>query len=215
MDLSYNYAFNKPVSLGVGTGLSDDAYVGIGYSTMSLLVLFLVACVLATIPIILGARKMRSAMVIGGSNSFVISAACHVPILEEAEMALLISGDTDDFEQTTETKHSREAPPDASLQAVTPYDSESGGLEMHRLLESQMTTRASNTLAHLDSEIIDNPKSEMSLTEISQGPLRWGSVRLPIAFYEHFADMDVIVGHLSFGAKAHGVGEPKVGQWYT
>lgn len=58
-------------------GLSSDTFVGIGYSTTAILVTFLISLFLITVPIALSLKKYQGSMVVAGSNSMVISAACH------------------------------------------------------------------------------------------------------------------------------------------
>jgi hypothetical protein len=70
-----------------GSGLSDDAYVGIGYSTIALLAILVAALVLPAIPLLLAQRTIKGPMPLGGTNSRVISAACHVPVREEIPAA--------------------------------------------------------------------------------------------------------------------------------
>ena len=74
------YNGTKPIAPS-RSSLSDDAYVGIGYSTITLLILLVASIVLPIIPPMLGSKSLRSKMPLARSNSMVISAACHVPIL--------------------------------------------------------------------------------------------------------------------------------------
>lgn len=205
----------KDVSLGVGTGLSDDAYVGIGYSTMALLVLFVIAFVLATIPLLLCIKHKRGSMVVGGSNSFVISAACHVPPLEKSVTPLSVSLVGNDGNQTTESGYLRGASSTEFVMASAPRESEAGSMEMQGLLSSRTNLTTSNTLSELECTAVGSSSSEaLDLKDISQGLVRWGAVKMPLFFYQHYVDMDALVGHLSFGAKEHGVEEPEAGHLY-
>lgn len=212
MDLSWSQAYHKDVSLGVGTGLSDDAYVGIGYSTMSLLVLLVIACVLATVPILLCMKHKRGSMVVGGSNSFVISAACHIPILEKplAFSSLSLVG-----VDSNQIVGSRGHDYGSYLPASTPQDFETESVETQQLLNSGRDLASSKTLDKQSSETSrDRDIDESGVEDVSQGPLRWGAVKMPVLFYQQYADMDALVGHLSFGAKEHHVEEPRAGHWY-
>ncbi|KAI1476650.1 hypothetical protein F4774DRAFT_420586 [Daldinia eschscholtzii] len=57
--------------------LSENSLVSLGYSASAILALFIVGCTIAPLPLLLSLRKPKGNMVAGGSNSLVMSAACH------------------------------------------------------------------------------------------------------------------------------------------
>lgn len=57
--------------------MEEDAVVGVGYSQMAIIAMLVVSVVVTTIPVWLSLQKVKSNMVAGGSDSLVISAACH------------------------------------------------------------------------------------------------------------------------------------------
>ncbi|TLD22192.1 hypothetical protein PspLS_08162 [Pyricularia sp. CBS 133598] len=61
-------------------GVSEEAAIAVGFSSQSILITFLCGCIIALSPLIFRRRKLKSQMVLGGTNSLVISAACHVPV---------------------------------------------------------------------------------------------------------------------------------------
>ncbi|KAI0196913.1 hypothetical protein F4808DRAFT_299763 [Astrocystis sublimbata] len=66
--------------LGVASqlGLSDeDTIVALGYSPTAMLALLISALVFIPLPALVSFRKLKNAMVLGGSNSLIISATCH------------------------------------------------------------------------------------------------------------------------------------------
>ncbi|KAF7525639.1 hypothetical protein G7054_g11020 [Neopestalotiopsis clavispora] len=73
--------------LAESMGVSSDAVIAVGYSGLSILICFCVGIFVATCPIIFGCRKLKSDMVVGATNSLVISAACHVPRISSAAVS--------------------------------------------------------------------------------------------------------------------------------
>lgn len=207
----------KPAS---ETGLSDDAYVAIGYSTIALLAIFIAAAVLALIPIVLTRRTLKGSIPLGGTNSIVLSAACHVPNLEEKAGARSHNLDPD----TTPTEHQMESATEeneneqiTSDEPGRQQDPESGTFEMQRLLTFDA--------AEPDKKCSDKDKDEENsshisstarkyLLDASEKPLRWGAVETPPS-NQQYTDQGDIIGHLSFGTRDHCVQEPVDGQWYA
>ncbi|KAH8659855.1 hypothetical protein BX600DRAFT_51176 [Xylariales sp. PMI_506] len=58
-------------------GLDDDALVAVGFSPPAILTLMIISIVLCIFPILWSLRKVKGNMVAGGSNSLIMSAACH------------------------------------------------------------------------------------------------------------------------------------------
>lgn len=59
--------------------LPEDTFVGAGYSDMSMLILLIIGAAFVSSPALVMGRRLKSEMVSGGTNSLVLSAACHVP----------------------------------------------------------------------------------------------------------------------------------------
>ncbi|KAJ9150393.1 hypothetical protein NKR23_g3661 [Pleurostoma richardsiae] len=209
-----SYGEPIPEAAVVGTGLSDDAYVGIGYSTMALLALFLIACVLAVIPFVICSRRIKGPMVLGASNSLVISAACHVPVPEQVPSSVEIKTKQGNEYQQVSMKD----PERTAVALETPNSrevTERGSYEMQHLLGPETTsTAASGTIPSASDEEEENDDKSYTLSQVTTVPLRWGVVKMPASFYEQYAYLDSRIGHLSFGAKEHGVEEPVDGHWY-
>lgn len=70
--------------LAKSMGVSADASIAIGCSALSLLIFFCVSTAVAISPFLFRYRKLKGDMVVGGTNSLVLSAACHVPRLSNA-----------------------------------------------------------------------------------------------------------------------------------
>jgi hypothetical protein len=189
---------NKTLPSGAGSGLSDDAYVGIGFSTIPILTVFVIACILAVIPLVLCSKRMRGPMVLGGNNSMVLSAAGHVvPVSGTRPPSPLSMRETGDgYEQ------------------VPLREPEEGAFRNHK----QSASRKSEPGRGFESELDEGDKSEEekhALIRISQSLVRWGVVKMPVSFYLQYADMDEPVSHLGFGAREHEVEEPVDGHWYA
>ncbi|KAK8044795.1 hypothetical protein PG993_004819 [Apiospora rasikravindrae] len=60
-------------------GVSESAAVALGYSPMAITITCFVGYLFAASPFIFRCRRLKSQMVLGGTNSLVLSAACHVP----------------------------------------------------------------------------------------------------------------------------------------
>lgn len=179
---------------GAGTGLSDDAYIGIGYSTIALLSIFVSAAVLALVPIVLTMVSFKSPMPIGASSSLVISAACHVPILEDKQTG---SHYTNSDPPTAEPQFiPLSSAEDNNDQAASNSRPGSETLEMQRLLTPDGRVSSSNC----HTETLD---TDRYFLDASQKPLRWGAVKTPGS-----------CNHLSFGTRDHCVEEPVEGQSY-
>lgn len=85
--LSYSLGYFEPptvdLNLARQTGLSDDAFIGFGWSAPALLALLVAVSIMTILPLILTRPTIKSPMPLAVSSSLVLSAACHVPILED------------------------------------------------------------------------------------------------------------------------------------
>ena len=135
-------------------------------------------------------------MVLGGSNSIVLSAACHAS--PSGMPAPLSPMDYDPFQAFPNTED---------------------GIEMRNLLGPQQTPdyadeKASSTKSDDDGNGNDKT-DESALLLLSQSRLQWGVVRTPEEFGSIFSEWGEEVGHLSFGTRDDDVRPPTIGQWYA
>lgn len=180
-----------------GLGLSDDAYIGIGFSSLAILTVFILACVLVPVPIALCIPRIDGDMVIGGSNSRVISAACHAP-----------------------PSSATPAPPPSAGEEEPRSDPGSGGDSIE--LDSLLTAGSDGGKDGADDAF---EEYRLGLVRLSRGKVRWGVVPAPESFGQFYAGMgrgegegeggQVEVGHLSFGAREHDVQPPVAGKLYA
>ncbi|OTB14352.1 hypothetical protein K445DRAFT_302510 [Daldinia sp. EC12] len=68
--------------------LSENSLISLGYSTPAILALLIVSCTIIPLPLLLSLRKPKGSMVAGGSNSLVMSAACHCFISSPTEVEI-------------------------------------------------------------------------------------------------------------------------------
>ena len=209
---------SKLVRSGAGTGLSDDAFVGIGYSTIALLAIFVSAIVLAVIPFILASRTIKGSMPLGGSNSMVISAACHVPVREEMPPA----GSPRGSSETTTAEQQSVSPAENENDQATyntlnlRQNSVPGTFEMEQLLSSNDPISSDNCNNEVDENCTEMAvDSERYLLDVSQKFIRWGAVETPSSLNQQYTDQGDVIGHLSFGTREHGLQEPVYGNWYV
>jgi hypothetical protein len=85
------------MSKGQGSNLSPDAIVAISYSAPAILTAFILGITASLVPILLALRREKSGMISGGSNSLVLSAACHAFV--NAELHAEASSETGDQDQ--------------------------------------------------------------------------------------------------------------------
>ncbi|KAI1120837.1 hypothetical protein F5Y10DRAFT_289156 [Nemania abortiva] len=178
--------------------VSNNSLITLGYSTgFILLVLILSVVLIICPPLIFGFQRLRGNMVFGGSNSLVISAACHVTTLPGTEGASCL------------TEGNQSDSPRGKF-CCLPVANEIIGLMVVDipLLKSQYT----------ESESVENRtqvEKETSLPLV-QRKLRWGAMVLPrevdgLATFEN----ERMVSHLGFGGEEHNITEPEEVRYYV
>jgi len=175
-----------------GLGLSPDAYIGIGFSSLAILAVFTLACILILVPIALCIPRLKGDMVIGGSNSKVISAACHaIPV---AAVAVAEPHGEEGSRQQRRTG----ANGDDSIE-----------------LDSLLMTVGSDGKGGDNNDDDAMEEDRLGLVRLSRGKVRWGVVRSPEAYDQMTMVEGEAVGHLSFGAREHDVQPPVSGKVYA
>ncbi|KAJ4015485.1 hypothetical protein NW752_006946 [Fusarium irregulare] len=194
------------------TGLSIDAFVGIGYSTLTILILFITMIILPIIPTLVGQRKVKTAMPLAGASSVVISAACHVPVLEENSGTHPGSGVQKSLRHESRPVEDDEDP-------IYEMINLRGTTDDHEPLVSMDIIEGGNdteeTSYGTEFEALD---AQDYLREVARNPVRWGAVKVPPSWTgpsTELSDGNIAVGHLSFGTELHDVQEPVAGQWYA
>ena len=204
-----------------GPGISDDAFVGISYSSTAILIVLLLGIVMAVIPALLSWIKMRGDMTVGATNSLVISKACRattagliVPkpdlLKKKPTLLQLLSPKRRKTDQTSSTVNLCSSPGDDIEMQTTPVNKK-GQFKLSPANDS------SNDLSMLDADEISLNSSEdhALLLQLSRSKLRWGAVRMPDEFKEQFKHLNEYVGHLTFGTVEQKVQEPEHGALYA
>ncbi|KAH6984343.1 hypothetical protein BKA56DRAFT_630797 [Ilyonectria sp. MPI-CAGE-AT-0026] len=202
-------------AISLKTGLDDDAFVGIGWSAPALLALLAAVSMMAVIALILMSRHIKSPMPLAGNNSLVLSAACHVRILQNvgtfgSEGHTLGVG-------KYHSVSTEEVDSFIDDQDTTQRNSTSGSFEKVNLLptesgEFDYTVDSSSDSCILKPQVLDE---EQYLLRVSQSPVRWGEVITKECKNGQYTNVKEIIAHLSFGTRQHHVKEPVNGKLYT
>ncbi|KAH8683711.1 hypothetical protein BGZ61DRAFT_550641 [Ilyonectria robusta] len=201
-------------AISLKTGLDDDAFVGIGWSAPALLALLAAVSMMAVIALILMSRHIKSPMPLAGNNSLVLSAACHVRIIQNVG-----TFGSEGHALGVRKYHSvptEEVDSFIDDQDTTQRNSTSGSLEMVNLLPTESRefdyTVDSNDSCVLKPRILDE---EQYLLRVSQSPVRWGEVTTKESRNWQYTNVKETIAHLSFGTRQHHVKEPVNGKLYT
>ncbi|KAI1636536.1 hypothetical protein F4809DRAFT_375614 [Biscogniauxia mediterranea] len=222
---SYSVQGSVPPSVA-GSGLSDDAYIGIGYSTIAILVVLILAVILSLVPFVICWFKIKGPMVMGGCDSMVISAACHIaPIPEEALGTTAMAAPATPTSTLWRETRRRSGYEQVALRDPAQMDggtvfssTDRGAYEMQVFLESDTSyeiyrPNSSDQKALVSSELdVDDLEIDGYVAvDISRGLVRWGAVKAPAPDYIPTGSP---VGHLVFGCREHEVEDPIEARWY-
>ena len=212
-------------------GISADGFVGLGYSTLAIGLAVLLFCVLIVTPVVLGMRWIDKGtnVVLVGTNSLAISAACHPSSLTKAEEE---DDEGDNTLQRTSRSSSVASTPNISLPVTaqtgdprTPgvFD-EQGPLISVKALAPQLTDEWLPASQH-DGRGADSfaQESRSKGDCLAESDIRWGVVEMPASFYENATrasgEEDTAkngaLRHLTFGVRADDVQKPVWGNWYV
>ncbi|KAK2616558.1 hypothetical protein QQS21_000601 [Conoideocrella luteorostrata] len=186
LDIDTHYSSGIPKPPSDKTGFSPEGFIIIGYSTFMVLWLFVAVVVLPFVPLGLGYRTMPGRMPPGGSNSFVISAACHVP-------------------NPTPTS-------DGNIAVIRSRSNSQQGDSTAGTLSANGTSNHEDVEPGPDEHL----NMEPYLVQASREPLRWGVTKTSSLSCEEFINLAADdAGHLSFGTRDHHVCDPVDGFFYS
>ncbi|CAJ2514200.1 Uu.00g023190.m01.CDS01 [Anthostomella pinea] len=246
------YMINAPISYSdqgsvpspvPGSGLSDDAFIGIGYSTVAILIVLIVYNVLALIPLVLCWFRMKGPMVLGGFNSLVISAACHFSPVPAEALGTTASASASAAPATarkprrgTSFRRPQKPAPAPVPDAITQIPAQdgtmvyyqegalpsyAGPLEMQICLDADTSYEAGVSRSHLKKKIIpdETEADELEINgdavvDVSRGLVRWGALKVPLRERDGLNALGGDVGHIGFGSEGHEVETPIEGHWY-
>ncbi|KAI0538408.1 hypothetical protein GGR58DRAFT_513099 [Xylaria digitata] len=150
-------------STGLDPNLPANASVVLGFSPISLVVLTVIASLTVTIPLIFSLRRFSSTIVIVGTNSLLISLACHVsPLVSSAS----------NNHVTAHVEPSEYELPEYPMITSNPERSE----ESNELLGSAASERGLNGYS------ISGARDDESLSprqKIARSKIRWGVLPMP------------------------------------
>ncbi|KAH6967477.1 hypothetical protein EDB82DRAFT_563292 [Fusarium venenatum] len=194
-----------------GSGLSKGACIGVGYSTLTILILLITSIILPIFPTLLRRRKAKTPMPLAEASSVVISAACHVPIIDGSIMCGVQERNLrkDQFVAIKDREN-------AICLSEIPGTNERQ--ELLVLADSHISEIEQGSCSDL-SRLENGPTldGESFLREVTQNPVRWGVVKTSASWklkHANTSSSNDTVGHFSFGTELHEVKDPVPGQWY-
>jgi hypothetical protein len=195
-------------------GVSEEAAIAIGYSPPAILVVFIVAVVVSVIPVAWSLRKVKGDMVNGGTNSLVISAACHA-LVPNGDLRRGVSPES----RNRESCYFSQPDPPRDLQT----ERTSLGLTSHQK-EKEAAAATAAAAKQPPSEELEDPliteenedRETAALRELSRRKLRWGVVSLPPELADQLmTESGQVVKHLTFGGMEDEVQKPEDAQLYA
>ncbi|ENH74955.1 hypothetical protein FOC1_g10002500 [Fusarium oxysporum f. sp. cubense race 1] len=109
----YGSLMGSPTTSANSMGLSGFGFIAVGYSTIAIMVAIVVFAVVICVPLLLSMRRLPGDMVIVGSNSLAIAAACHASKASKVDISDCsvktdTSGRETDMELTVHPHHREE-----------------------------------------------------------------------------------------------------------
>lgn len=211
--------------------------MALGVSGKALLIMTIISGALCFVPIIFSQRKVPGSMVSGGSDSLVLSAACHASVLartegHDTEPSDDASRNGESFPLTqpppsatytngrTEWRHSSslslssfEAPPTPYEHWTMQDEAADEPMMVAQLREDSERIGLSRVMSAEERE-----EHELQLLrELSLGKVKWGAMAVDPDLLKSL-NMDGIDGpvrHLGFGSENDGVEAPQEGELYV
>ncbi|KAJ0124338.1 uncharacterized protein J7T55_005676 [Diaporthe amygdali] len=167
-----------------------SSFTALGFSTKSIFVMLTLELCLIFIPPIFGFIRLPPNSIVVGSNSFAISASCHISPL---------------------VGQSQPQPNRSSMESSRGHQDD--GIELRHLMAP---SPGPSPLGSQKSEgWKDEEEWKATLLRVSQSRIRWGVVNMPPSWSEQFVKRETEVEHISFGLPEDDVQPPAVGHWYA
>ncbi|KAI0180072.1 hypothetical protein GGR52DRAFT_578517 [Hypoxylon sp. FL1284] len=172
------------------------AMVAASFSTYALLTMLIVSCVLITIPILLSLKRLSPNTINIGSNSFALSAACHVSRLSQAATS------SDEL---------------AASYTTQPSPSNAGGIEMQELEVASQSSAAERLIGDRvqGDDSAGNDDERSLFKKLARSKLRWGVIQMPPEWYAEYDEHEAMVEHLGFGVEEDNVQSPVLERTYA
>ena len=200
--------------------------MAVGVSGSAILALFVISSVLCISLALFSFRKVSGDMVSGGTNSLVMSAACHVPAvatrngpLSARQSSAASQGHLTVRSTSADASTLSSYQQEASIEGVDivpdeyrpPYGSSLTPQTEPPSIFGQQQEAEEDELQLLPGVAAGD---EMSLLEgIAMSKIRWGAIAANPAMLEGLAT-DEVVWHLGFGTEEHNVEPPCQGRLY-
>lgn len=204
-----------------GSGFADDVFIGLGFSGIALVCVGAVEILMILTSVFIFYRGPNINMVVGGNNSLVISAACHVvapasrkssPESEQQKKYRAIRPDEPDGEYEYEARNFSVKKKLKNLKRALSSRNEDVTNDDIEMRERLIPYGNTDTPQYIGNE---SHSHKTGLADIMQGFLRWGVVDMPTGFYPDFDFVSEPIGHLAFCAPEQYLGEPVLGEMYT
>lgn len=208
-----------------GFGVSDDSYVAVGVSGSALLAMFIISSVLCISLALFSLRKLSGDMVSGGTNSLVMSAACHVPAVAARSKSLSPrQGKAASRSSVTVRSTSPGASSVSSYQQVPSIEGvdivPDGSLSPYHFSAKTdppgtfgKQQEVEEDEEQLLSDAVAGDEEMTLLMEVATSKIRWGAIPANSDILGGL-DTDEVVLHLGFGTEAHNVEPPREGCLY-
>lgn len=206
--------------------------MAVGFSGSAILAMFVLSSLLCISLALFSFRKVSGDMVSGGTNSLVMSAACHVPAVAARSKSPISARQSKTASRSNLTARSTSA--DAT--SVSSYQQEPSieGVDIvpDRFSErypppydSLITpkTGTSSTFGQnqgmeedelqLLPDVVRGDEDMSLLEEVAMSKIRWGAIPVNPDVLEDL-DTDEAVWHLGFGTEEHNVEPPRDGRLY-
>lgn len=209
--------------------MTEDAFIAVGVSGQAFLILFIISGVLCVLPVLFSFRKSPGDMVSGGTNSLVISAACHVSVMGRKTTTRRISGDSrtgpgtsanmaerasDRGTSSTLTDGQRVSMSsvDVSIEEPRIADDLTTGIPLERLEQHEGEEDEERLLPDMTPE--ESEEHELSLLqEVATSKVRWGAVALRPDMSQGLEAEETVM-HLGFGTEEDDVQLPQEDHLY-
>ncbi|KAK8094977.1 hypothetical protein PG997_001662 [Apiospora hydei] len=192
-------------------GLAEDSIVAVGYSPIAIFTILILGVALASIPFLVSLYTLPGDMIAGGSNSLVLSAACHAVCPNRC----LRGGANRDAARTAASASSASS---VSSAAVDTDDESLGQVGDQRTIEEE----AHPNRHHHDtapqssmSELEEGPLQEDdALVKLAQSKLRWGVTALTTELHDIVQETGQEALHLTFATEETFIAPPSEGELY-
>ncbi|KAI0099440.1 hypothetical protein F4814DRAFT_442966 [Daldinia grandis] len=212
--------------------LPPSTAIALGYSGYSLLVMLVVSCFLILLPAILSIKRLPSNMVIIGSNSLALSAACHVSSLSYAvssshtKSLLADSLAPSQFDLPPILKSPKRSYTLLTDEVYTDEGNRSDSVEMQNYTSgltaasrhsSWKSMSKKSLLERTEEDFLDTGDEQQNsqFTKLARSKVRWGVVKMASVWHAEYDNDDATVQHLSFGVEEDEVTTPEPGHLYA